>query len=118
MKYIDNAQTEPKVQPYRMTKDLHRKALILIVGGSERCVHALCTSYETVAGQASQEGDNAEERVKRLKKLGVDTQIKDKETLLNQTTRHWHTQAASCESASGEVSAARSAWTAAVTSGV
>jgi hypothetical protein len=37
---------------------------------------------------------------------------------LNRTTRHWYTQAASCEIASGEVSAARSAWTAAVTSGV
>jgi hypothetical protein len=37
---------------------------------------------------------------------------------LNRTTRHGYTQAASCEIASGEVSAARSVWTAAVTSGV
>jgi hypothetical protein len=37
---------------------------------------------------------------------------------LNRTTRQWDTQAASCESASGEGAAARSAWTAAVTSGV
>ena len=37
---------------------------------------------------------------------------------LNRTIRHWDTQAASCEIASGEMSAARSAWTAAVTSGV
>jgi hypothetical protein len=38
--------------------------------------------------------------------------------VLNRTTRQWYTQAASCELASGEVAAARSAWTAAVTSGV
>lgn len=37
---------------------------------------------------------------------------------LNRTTRHSYTQAASCESVSGEVSAAPSAVTAAVTSGV
>jgi site-specific DNA recombinase len=38
--------------------------------------------------------------------------------ILNRTIRHGYTQAASCESASGEVSVARNAWTAAVTSGV
>ncbi len=37
---------------------------------------------------------------------------------LNQTTRHWHTQAASCEITCGAEWAARSASTAAVTSGV
>jgi hypothetical protein len=46
-------------------------------------------------------------------------QVRDEEERgLNQTTRQWYTQAASCEVASGEVAAARSAWTAAVTSGV
>jgi hypothetical protein len=38
--------------------------------------------------------------------------------LLNRTTEHWYTQAASCEISSCVVSAARSASTAAVTSGV
>ena len=37
---------------------------------------------------------------------------------LNRTTRHSYTQAASCEISSCAVSAARSAWTTAVTSGV
>ena len=37
---------------------------------------------------------------------------------LNRTTQHWYTQAASCERSSCEMSAARSASTAAVTSGV
>jgi insertion element IS1 protein InsB len=44
--------------------------------------------------------------------------LRQRVSRLNQTTRHWYTQAASCEIASGEISAARSAWTAAVTSGV
>jgi hypothetical protein len=68
-----------------MTTELHRKAVILIVGGSDRCVHALITSSETAAGQASQEGDNAEERVKLLKKLSVYTQIKDNVAILSLT---------------------------------
>jgi uncharacterized protein (TIGR04255 family) len=37
---------------------------------------------------------------------------------LNRTTRHWYTQAASCEYSPGEVVTAARAWTAAVTSGV
>jgi DNA invertase Pin-like site-specific DNA recombinase len=39
-------------------------------------------------------------------------------SLLNRTTRHWYTQAASCEYSPGEVVTAARAWTAAVTSGV
>jgi hypothetical protein len=38
--------------------------------------------------------------------------------ILNRTTRHWYTQAASCEYSPGEVVTAARAWTAAVTSGV
>ena len=44
--------------------------------------------------------------------------VRGARSALNRTTQHWYTQAASCEIASGEVSATRSAWTAAVTSGV
>ena len=39
-------------------------------------------------------------------------------TSLNRTTRHSYTQAASCEISSCAISIKRSAWTAAVTSGV
>jgi hypothetical protein len=44
--------------------------------------------------------------------------VKKKLIWLNQSTRHWDTQAASCESTSGEMATALSTWTAAVTSGV
>jgi hypothetical protein len=48
----------------------------------------------------------------------VDDRVSELLRRLNRTTGHWYTQAASCESASCEISAARSASTAAVTSGV
>jgi hypothetical protein len=57
--HIPEAQTESKVQPDRVADNLHRKAVILIFGGGRRCVHALITSYQTAASQASQEVDNA-----------------------------------------------------------
>jgi len=68
-----------------MTKELHREAVILLVGGSERCGHALMTFSETAARQASHEGDNAEERVKLLIQLGVNMQIKDNVAILSLT---------------------------------
>jgi transposase len=49
----------------------------------------------------------------RIQKLLESANLK-----LNQTTQGWHTQAASCEIASGDMSAARNVSTAAVTSGV
>jgi hypothetical protein len=42
---IPETQTEPKVQPDSVADDLYRKAMMLIYGGSRRCVHALITSY-------------------------------------------------------------------------
>jgi nitrous oxidase accessory protein NosD len=44
--------------------------------------------------------------------------VSHNQTALNRTTRHWYTQAASCEYSPGDVVTAARAWTAAVTSGV
>src|SRR5439155_22960459 len=43
--------------------DLHRKAVVLIVVGRGRCVHARITSHQTNAFQAPQQVDNAPGRV-------------------------------------------------------
>jgi hypothetical protein len=63
---IPEAQTKPKVQPYGVAEHLSRKAVILICGGSRRCIHGLITSYKTPALQASQEVDNALRDTKNL----------------------------------------------------
>jgi hypothetical protein len=42
--HIPDTQTESKVLPDGVADNLHRKAVILIFGGSQRCVHALITS--------------------------------------------------------------------------
>jgi hypothetical protein len=42
--------------------NLHRKAVILIFGGSRRCVYALITSDQTAVSQASQEVQKATEK--------------------------------------------------------
>ena len=54
----------------------------------------------------------------RGKVLCVDCTLADVRSGLNRTTRHWDTQAASCEGTASELSATRSAVTASVTSGV
>jgi hypothetical protein len=54
-----------------------------------------------------------------LERVGARSKLTEDEALdLNRTTRHWYTQAASCEYSPGEVVTAARAWTAAVTSGV
>jgi hypothetical protein len=57
--HIPKAQAKSEVQPDRVADNLHRKAVMLIFGGSQRCVHALITSYQTAAWQASPEVHNA-----------------------------------------------------------
>ena len=57
--HIPETQTEPKVQPHGVADDLNGKAMILIFGDSQRCVHALITSYQPAELQASREVDNA-----------------------------------------------------------
>ena len=42
---IPEAQAEAKVQPYRVTNDLHRKAVILICCGDGWCVHAVTLTH-------------------------------------------------------------------------
>jgi hypothetical protein len=50
-----------------MADNFDRETVILIFGGRRRGVHAVTTSHQTVALQASQEVDNAEKRIERSK---------------------------------------------------
>jgi hypothetical protein len=56
---IPEAQAETKVEPDGVADNCDRETVILIFGGRRRGVHAVITSYQTVALQASQEVDNA-----------------------------------------------------------
>jgi hypothetical protein len=56
---IAEAQTKPKVEPHGVADNFDRKAVVLIFGSGRQCIHALITSYQTAASQASQEVDNA-----------------------------------------------------------
>lgn len=56
---IAEAETEPKIQPYSMADDFHRKAVVFILRGARLCVHAVITSQQTTVSQPSQEVDNA-----------------------------------------------------------
>jgi hypothetical protein len=57
--HIPKTQAEAKVQPHSVTDNFDRKAVVLIFGSGRRCLHALITSYQTAASQASQEVENA-----------------------------------------------------------
>jgi hypothetical protein len=57
--HITKAEAEPKIQPHSVADDLHRKAMVLVFRKARQCVHALITSHEAPAAQASQEVDNA-----------------------------------------------------------
>jgi hypothetical protein len=52
---IPEAQAEAKVQPYRVTQDLHRKPVILRCGGGGWCVQAVTLTHGVGASQV----DNA-----------------------------------------------------------
>jgi len=70
---------------------------------------ALLKQSQSLAGEL-------QSRQEELQK--TNEELEEKARLLNRTTRHWYTHAASCEISAGAVCAVRSAWTAAVTSGV
>jgi len=56
---IAEAQAEAEVQPHGVADDLDRKAVVLVVVGGWWGVHALITSHQAEALQASQQVDNA-----------------------------------------------------------